>query len=123
MANYRVLKGIDYPPNKRVEAGQTVSDLPPTAISWLLEHNIIEDASKPTKKIEEPKIEIVLDEETEEPTIEEIVDVEEPTTEIISKEPEVLTVEETKETEEILDIEELLEIKKDKKTLIDEDIE
>jgi len=123
MANYRVLKGIDYPPNKRVEAGQTVSDLPPTAISWLLEHNIIEDASKPAKKIEEPKIEIVLDEETEEPTIEEIVDVEEPTTEIISKEPEVLTVEETKETEEILDIEELLEIKKDKKTLIDEDIE
>jgi hypothetical protein len=123
MANYRVLKGIDYPPNKRVEAGQTVSDLPPTAISWLLEHNIIEDASKPAKKIEEPKIEIVVDEETEEPTIEEIVDVEEPTTEIISKEPEVLTVEETKETEEILDIEELLEIKKDKKTLIDEDIE
>ena len=123
MANYRVLKGIDYPPNKRVEAGQTVSDLPPTAISWLLEHNIIEDASKPAKKIEEPKIEIVVEEETEEPTIEEIVDVEEPTTEIISKEPEVLTVEETKETEEILDIEELLEIKKDKKTLIDEDIE
>jgi hypothetical protein len=120
MANYRVLKGIDYPPNKRVEAGQTVSDLPPTAISWLLEHNIIEDASKPAKKIEEPKIEIVVDEETKEPTIEEIVDVEEPTTEIISEELEVLTV---KETEEILDIEELLEIKKDKKTLIDEDIE
>jgi hypothetical protein len=119
MANYRVLKGIDYPPNKRVEAGQTVSDLPATAIAWLLENNIIEDASKPAKKIEETKTEVVVEEKIEEPIIEE----ETTTEEIVIEKNEVSTIEEIKETEEILNIEELLEIKKDKKTLIDEDIE
>lgn len=57
MASYRVLKGIDYPPNKRAEEGQIVSDLAPTSISWLLEIGAIEDASKPAKKIDEPKVE------------------------------------------------------------------
>ena len=66
MAQYRVLQGIDYPPNKRAEAGQVVSDLPPQSINWLLESGIIEDASLPAKakevkvektKIEEPKVE------------------------------------------------------------------
>lgn len=66
MASYRVLQGIDYPPNKRAEAGQTVSDLPATSISWLLEIGAIEDASKPAKKIEEPKV--------EEPKVEEIIE-------------------------------------------------
>jgi hypothetical protein len=41
MAKYRVLKGIDYPPNKRAEAGAIVEDLPATAIKWLLEFGII----------------------------------------------------------------------------------
>lgn len=58
MASYRVLKGIDYPPNKRVEEGQTVSDLPANAITWLLEIGAIEDASKPAKKIETPVVEV-----------------------------------------------------------------
>lgn len=57
MAQYRVLSGIDYPPNKRAEAGQVVSDLPPQSVKWLLESGVIEDASKPAKKVEEPKIE------------------------------------------------------------------
>jgi hypothetical protein len=52
MAQYRALVGIDYPPNKRVEAGEIVSDLPGDAIKWLLEDGLIEDSSKPTKKIE-----------------------------------------------------------------------
>jgi hypothetical protein len=53
MAKYRVLQGIDYPPNKRAEIGDVVEDLPATAIKWLLESGLIEDASKPAKKVEE----------------------------------------------------------------------
>jgi len=52
MAQYRALVGIDYPPNKRVEAGEVVSDLPGDAIKWLLEDGLIEDSSKPAKKVE-----------------------------------------------------------------------
>lgn len=52
MAQYRALVGIDYPPNKRAEAGDLVSDLPGDAIKWLLEDGLIEDPSKPTKKVE-----------------------------------------------------------------------
>lgn len=49
MAKYRVLTGIDYPPNKRVEAGTIVDDLPPRAIRWLRESGAIEplDANAP----------------------------------------------------------------------------
>jgi hypothetical protein len=54
MAQYRALVGIDYPPNKRAEAGEIVSDLPGDAIKWLLEDGLIEDASKPAKKVETP---------------------------------------------------------------------
>jgi len=52
MAQYRALVGIDYPPNKRVEAGEIVSDLPGDAIKWLLEDGLIEDSSKSPKKVE-----------------------------------------------------------------------
>lgn len=54
MASYRATVGIDYPPNKRVEAGEIVSDLPPQSVKWLLDMGLIEDSSKPAKKIEEP---------------------------------------------------------------------
>jgi hypothetical protein len=57
MAQYRALVGIDYPPNKRAEAGDVVTDLPGDAIKWLLEDGLIEDASKPTKKVETPVVE------------------------------------------------------------------
>lgn len=48
MAKYRVLSGIDYPPNKRAEEGDVVDDLPAKSIKWLLESNIIEPADKET---------------------------------------------------------------------------
>jgi hypothetical protein len=71
MARYRVLQGIDYPPNKRAEAGKIVEDLPAVSVKWLLESGIIEDADKPTTKIEEPV--------KEEPIVEPVVEkVEEP---------------------------------------------
>jgi hypothetical protein len=69
MAKYRVLQGIDYPPNKRAEIGDVVEDLPATSIKWLLESGAIEDSSKPAKKIEEPTPEPII-----EPVVEPIVE-------------------------------------------------
>ena len=60
MAKYRVLQGIDYPPNKRAEIGDVVEDLPATSIKWLLESGAIEDSSKPAKSVEEPKTETIV---------------------------------------------------------------
>ena len=57
MARYRVLQGIDYPPNKRAEVGAIVEDIPAQSVKWLLESGIIEDADKPSKKIVEPIVE------------------------------------------------------------------
>ena len=75
MARYRVLQGIDYPPNKRAEVGDIVEDVPAQSIKWLLDSGIIEDTDKPTKKteqpvVEEPKVEPVA-EVVEEPAVEE----------------------------------------------------
>ena len=59
MAQYRAVVGIDYPPNKRAEAGDIVSDLPTTSIAWLLSSGLIESLDgKPAKKKDEPKEEI-----------------------------------------------------------------
>jgi hypothetical protein len=84
MAKYRVLQGIDYPPNMRAEAGDVVEDLPPKSIAWLLESNIIEPADKVTanlpveqavEEIVEPVVETtpepIIKEETE-PVVEAI---------------------------------------------------
>jgi hypothetical protein len=67
MAKYRVLQGIDYPPNKRAEIGDVVEDLPAASIKWLLESGAIEDSSKPAKKIEEPKVEPIIEPVVEAP--------------------------------------------------------
>jgi len=66
MARYRVLQGIDYPPNKRAEVGDVVEDIPAQSVKWLLDSEIIEDTDKPTKKnvkpvVEEPKAEPVAE--------------------------------------------------------------
>lgn len=71
MARYRVLQGIDYPPNKRAEVGDTVDDLPANSIKWLVDTGAIEDASKPAKKAE------VIVEETPAPVVEETPIIEE----------------------------------------------
>jgi hypothetical protein len=39
---YRVHRGLDYPPNKRAEIGDVVSDIPEKSVKWLLETNVIE---------------------------------------------------------------------------------
>ena len=75
MARYRVLQGIDYPPNKRAEVGDIVEDIPAQSVKWLLDSGIIEDTDKPAKKIEktvveETKVEPVA-EVVKEPAVEE----------------------------------------------------
>lgn len=67
MAKYRVLQGIDYPPNKRAEIGDVVEDLPATSIKWLLESGAIEDSSKPAKTVEESKPEVIVEPVVEAP--------------------------------------------------------
>ena len=64
MTQYRVLTGIDYPPDKRAEAGSVVSDLPEKSAKWLLDQGLIELADGKTNiavtaktepiKVEEP---------------------------------------------------------------------
>ena len=81
MAKYRVLVGLDYPPNKRAEAGDEVSDLPSSSITWLLADGLIEavdgKASKKTVVAPEPEPEVELEavEETvAEETVEEVAE-------------------------------------------------
>jgi hypothetical protein len=42
VATYRVLKGIDYPPSRRAEAGDVVTDLPERSAKWLLAQGVVE---------------------------------------------------------------------------------
>ena len=72
MARYRVLTGIDYPPNKRAEAGDIVDDLPAASIKWLLDSGIIEDTNKKSAKVEEP---VVVEPVEEEPVIDAPIEV------------------------------------------------
>jgi len=55
VATYRVLAGISYPPNKRAEIGDVVSDLPSRSIKWLADAGAIE-------KVDPPKTRKVVDE-------------------------------------------------------------
>ena len=67
MAQYRAVVGIDYPPNKRVEAGEIVSDLPEKSAVWLLSSGMIEELDgKPSKKIKEVVAEPVVEVKVEE---------------------------------------------------------
>jgi hypothetical protein len=80
VAKYRVLVGLDYPPNKRAEAGDEVSDLPSSSITWLLADGLIEavegtsKSSKKTVVAPEPEPEPEPVEETVEVIAEESVE-------------------------------------------------
>lgn len=80
---FEVLAGIDYPPNKRAEAGSIVSDLPKDSIPWLLESGIIRPLDKDYKKpvvvepvvepiVEEPVLAVLADEPVLESKIEDV---------------------------------------------------
>lgn len=51
MAEYLVLVGVDYPPNRRAEPGDIVDDLPGKSIKWLTQQGIVEKV-KPQRKPE-----------------------------------------------------------------------
>lgn len=51
MARYRVLTGLNYPPDKRAEIGDVVEDLPAQSVKWLIADGYIEDADKPKKTV------------------------------------------------------------------------
>jgi len=63
MPKYKVLQGIDYPPNKRAEVGAIVEDLPPQSIKWLREQGIIEPLDPKTKdpEVQEKPQPVVVD--------------------------------------------------------------
>lgn len=42
MPKYRVMTGLDFPPDRRVEAGEVVEDIPSKSVKWLLEQGLIE---------------------------------------------------------------------------------
>lgn len=52
MTQYRVLTGIDYPPDKRAEKDTLVSDIPEKSAKWLLEQGLIEFSDGKTPKAE-----------------------------------------------------------------------
>jgi len=69
MTQYRVLAGIDYPPSKRAEVGDIVTDLPTAQIKNLLEIGAIELAdgkSKSEVKVEETVVEETTSTDSEE---------------------------------------------------------
>ena len=58
MATYMAMTGLDYG-DKRVEAGELVSDLPAKSVTWLLEQGLIvlsdEKVTAPAKATKETK--------------------------------------------------------------------
>lgn len=47
-AKYRVLVGINYPPDRRAEPGDIVTDIPGKSIKWLVDEGVIERADGKT---------------------------------------------------------------------------
>jgi len=43
---YRVLVGMNYPPDRRVEPGDIVDDLPKKSIAWLRAQECVEEVVK-----------------------------------------------------------------------------
>jgi len=60
---YRVLVGLDYPPDRRAEPGDVVEDLPGKSIKWLSEQGLIEPADKGKPAVKAPKPEPKGDED------------------------------------------------------------
>jgi len=62
MTQYRVIVGIDYPPDKRAEANSLVSDIPEKSAKWLLDQGLIELADGKNKIVKEETIEVKIEE-------------------------------------------------------------
>lgn len=54
MPNYKVLAGINYPPNnQRAAVGSVVDDIPAGSIPWLLAQGIIIETTDPVNRIDD----------------------------------------------------------------------
>ena len=72
MTQYRAVVGVDYPPNKRIEAGDLVSDLPEKDVKWLLSSGFIEEVNGKGETIT-PVVEEIIEPVAEEsPVVEEV---------------------------------------------------
>lgn len=54
MPSYRALVGLSYPPDRRVEAGEVASDIPPQSVKWLLAAGHIEPTEGKTAPVSVP---------------------------------------------------------------------
>lgn len=61
MPNYRALVGMNYPPDRRVEAGDVVSDIPAKSIKWLREQGLIELVGSETQDAEDETDEVAAE--------------------------------------------------------------
>ena len=57
MPAYRVLVGLDYPPDRRAEPGDVVEDLPGKSIKWLTDQGLIEPVKATSSKASKTPVE------------------------------------------------------------------
>jgi hypothetical protein len=59
MPKYLVKTGLEFPPNRRVEAGEVIDDVPSKSIKWLREQGLIELVDSSGKSVDAPIVEKV----------------------------------------------------------------
>jgi hypothetical protein len=59
MPKYLVKTGLEFPPNRRVEAGEVIDDVPSKSIKWLREQGLIELVDSSGKSVDAPIVEEV----------------------------------------------------------------
>ena len=77
MPKYLVKTGLEFPPNRRVEAGEVIDDVPSKSIKWLREQGLIELVDSSGKSVDAPVVEEVEPEVVEVADIPDAIDLEE----------------------------------------------
>lgn len=77
MPKYLVKTGLEFPPNRRVEAGEVIDDVPSKSIKWLREQGLIELVDSSGKSVDAPVVEEVEPEVVEVADIPDAIDSEE----------------------------------------------
>jgi hypothetical protein len=77
MPKYLVKTGLEFPPNRRVEAGDVIDDVPSKSIKWLREQGLIELVDSSGKSVDAPIVEEVEPEVVEVADIPDAIDSEE----------------------------------------------
>jgi len=77
MPKYLVKTGLEFPPNRRVEAGEVIDDVPSKSIKWLREQGLIELVDSSGKSVDAPIVEEVEPEVVDVADIPDAIDSEE----------------------------------------------